>query len=155
VHKIEKSKTFPHVFTLCFAQDANADAVVESIKTGFSVAVEGTGTEYERQHRVYGSLRLVTYAQFLLKYFYPKAQLIAQGEGVAMRAYAIGEAPKELIELHAEQAEQFRAQFFGKQEPILPTKEILDFEEKWRDVQRKGPQTKGSSILTPPVTMQI
>ena len=155
VHKIEKAHEFPHLFSICFAEEATAEATVAAVKAGWSVAVEGTGTEYEREHRVYGSLRLVTYAQFLLRHFFAKMQRIAHGEGVAMRAYAIGEAPKELIELQAEQAEQFRAQFFGRKEPILPTSEALDFEEKWREVQRNGPQTKGSSIMTPPVNFQI
>ena len=155
VHKIEKSVEFPHLFTICFAEEATPEATIAAVKAGLSVAVEGTGTEYERHHRAYGSLRLVTYTQFLLKHFFTKIQRIAHGEGVAMRAYAIGEAPKELIEMQAVQAEQFRAQFFGRIAPTLPTTEALDFEERWREIHRNGPQTKGSSIMTPPVTIQI
>ena len=150
VHKFEKSVEFPHQFTICFAKTATPDGVKEAIKAGNTVAVEATGTEYERHHRCYGSLRLVMYAQFLLAHFYPKAQRIATSEGVAMRAYAIGEAEKELVEVQAKYAKDFRDRFFGKQPPIFPSKKHLAFEDKWRAIQLQGPRTKGSGIRPDP-----
>jgi len=155
VHGIEKSATFRNLFTLCFAKENTNDAIVDAVKNGRSVAVEASGEGAERQYRCYGDFRLVSYAQFLLKHYYPQLQRICQGEGVAMRAYAMGEAEKELIELQAAQAENFSLRFLGKKPPVLPSAEILAFEEKWRDVQRSGPQTKGSGVNFPPVTMQI
>ena len=155
VHSMENSHTFGHLFTLCFARENSNDAIIEAVKKGMSVAVEASGDEERRQHRCYGSLRLVRYAQYLLKYYYPRLQRICQGEGVAMRAYAMGEAPKELIEMQAAQAENFSRCFLGKEPPVLPSDEILAFEEKWRAVQLSGPQTKGSGVNAPPVTMQI
>ena len=153
-HKFEKSD-FSNLFTICFAKERTAKGVIEAVKSGNTVAVEASGDEENREFRCYGSLRLVFYAQFLLQYYYPNLQRICAGEGVAMRAYAIGEADKELIEIQAKQSRRFRNQFFGKEPPVLPSSEILAFEEKWRNIQRNGPKTKGSSIEAPPVTMQI
>ena len=155
VHGIEKSASFRNLFTLCFAKENTNDAIVEAVKNGLSVAVEASGEGYERQYRCYGSFRLVSYAQFLLAHYYPQLLRICQGEGVAMRAYAMGEAEKELIELQAKQAANFRRRFLGKEPPVLPSAEILAFEEKWRAVQLAGPKTKGSGVNAPPVTMQI
>lgn len=155
VHGIEKAYSFPHFFTICFAKENTVEGVLEAVKGGMSVAVEATGDEYARHWRCYGSLRLVTYAQFLLQNYFPQQQRICQGEGVAMRAYAMGDATAALIEMQAEQTETFRARYFGRKEAYLPGKAERDFEDKWRGVQRSGPQTKGSGLKTPPVTLQI
>ena len=155
VHGMEKSHTFPHLFTVCFAAEKEHDAVIDAVRLGNSVAVEATDTEYDRHYRAYGSLRLVTYTQFLLQNYFPKLQRVCQGEGIAMRAYAIGEADASLIEAQVAQSEHFSARFFGKEPPVLPNAEILSFEEKWRAVHLEGPLTKGSSISAPPVTRQI
>ena len=89
VHGLPKS-TFGYLFTLCFAKGNDNDSIIEAVKNGRSVAVEAIGEDDARQNRCYGSLRLVSYAQFLLQHYYPKLQRICQGEGVAMRAYAMG-----------------------------------------------------------------
>ena len=73
-----------------------------------------------------------------------------------MRAYAMGDAPKELIEWQEQVCKKFTEQFFGKKEPTLPTKEILAFEERWRKTHlTEGPETKGSQINTGTVTRQL
>ena len=155
VHGLEKAWTFPHLFTICFAERNENDSIIKAVRAGNCVAVEAIGDEYARQYRCYGSLRLVTYAQYLLEHYFPARQRICQGEGTAMRAYAMGDADKALIELQAEQAERFQMRFFGRQAPALPDAEIRSFEEKWREVQMNGPLTKGSGLKTPPVTRQI
>ena len=156
VHGVAKSGTFPHLFTICFAKENENDSLIEAVRNGMSVAVEGRGTEYDRMYNAYGSHRLVVYSQFLLQHYFPQLQRICQGEGIAIRAYANGEiTDKRLIELQAEQTEDFRLRFFGRRPAVLPTKEILDFEDKWRKVHiEQGPITKGSRI-TGEVTRQI
>lgn len=154
VHGLERSGTFPHLFTIAFASDASHDAVVDAVRRGNSVAVEAAGTEYERCFRCYGSLRLVTYAQFLLQHYFPNQQRLAHGAGMAMRAYAMEDADAVLVEKAAEQVERYRSRFFGKQPPLFPSQKMLDFEQRWREVQLNGPVTKGSSI-EPPVTRQL
>ena len=109
--------------------------------------MEATGVESARTYRAYGSLRLVSYAQFLLRYFYPNATRIAAGEGVLLRAYAIGECDSAAVEAVALQAENYRARFFGKMAPVLPTEEMLAKISRWRARQRnEGPLTMGSLI---------
>ena len=154
VHGIEKAGTFPHLFTICFAESSDNESVIAAVKSGNSVAVEAAGEEYGRHYRCYGSYRLVAYAQYLLKHYFPVRQRICQGEGAAMRAYAMDEASPALIELQAEQSENFRARFFGRKPPQLPTAAVRDFEAKWREIHLNGPITKGSSV-DPPVTRQI
>ena len=100
-----------------------------------------------REYRPYGPLRLVSYAQFLLRYYFEKREHICHGAGVAMKAYAMGEAPKELVELEAKLISDYSLRFFGKKEPNLPDSKILDFEDKWRAVHSDGPESKGSIIF--------
>ena len=119
------------------------------------VAVEAQGEDYAKQNRAYGSLRLVSYAHFLLQRYYPALQRVCQGEGVAMRAYAMGQASKELIEVQAEATENFRRRFFGELPPVLPSEEIRSFEDRRREVHLAGPMTKGSLVFSDTVTRQI
>ena len=129
--------------------------MVDAVKAGYSVAVEAVGDEYNRQFRCYGSLRMVTYANFLLKTYFPVMQRICQGEGAAMRAYAMNDAPAQLIELQSAQSEKFRRRFFGLEECLVPDAAAIAFEEKWRAVQLDGPITKGSKIDAAKPNFQI
>jgi hypothetical protein len=152
---LEKNRDFPNKFTICFADGLDQVSICDAIKRCLCVAVEATGYEYDRQYRAYGEYRLVSYAQFLLKNYFPKLQRVAEGQGVAMRGYAIGEAPAELVELHAKQVRDFRLRYFGKQAPTLPTNDMIDFENRARERHLKGPATKGSVLDSDPVTRQI
>lgn len=155
VHGIENSPFFPHNFTICFAESNTNDDIIAAVKQGMSVAVESCGVEATRQHRCYGSLRLVSYAQFLLTHFFPEMTRICQGEGVAMRSYAMGTADAALIEAQARHSEAYRARFFGRVTPTLPSSDIIAFEDKWRKVHLAGPHTKGSLVDSKTVSRQI
>ena len=155
VHGLEASPIFPHNFTICFAERNTNDAIVDAIKAHNSVAVEAVGEEYRRQYRCYGSLRLVSYAQFLMKFYFPAMTRVCQGEGVAMRSYAMGLADAKLIELQVQQTADFRNRFFGRTEAPLPSADILAFEAKWREKQLSGPISKGSLVDTTTVSRQI
>lgn len=148
VHKIENADTFPHYFTVCFADASENDAIIAAVKAGQSVAVEATGNGYKREYRCYGSLRYVSYAQFLLKEFYPELQRVCAAEGVTMRALARGEDVSELLRLQGRESEKYRMRFFGKAEPYLPTKEILAYVDERREIQKQGPDGKGSLLGT-------
>jgi len=155
VHGLDGSTEFPHLYNLCFARENTNDAILEAVKAGHVVAVEASGTEEKREYRCYGSLRLTTYAQYLLQHFYPRYQRICQGEGPAMRAYAMGDADAALIETQVAQSEKFRARFFGRLPAPLPSSAVLQFEEKWRQVHLNGPHTKGGTLDSASVTRQI
>ncbi len=155
VHGIVATPTFPHYFTVCFAESNTPDAIVKALKEGKTVAVEATGDEYARHYRCYGDLRLVYYAQFLLTHYFPSLQRICAGEGIAMRNYLMGISPASLIEATAEQTKYFKEEFFGIREPILPSADIRAFEDKWREVHLAGPLTKGSAAHSGKINRQI
>ena len=64
-------------------------------------------------------------------------------------------ADKSLIEVQAAATESFRRTFFGECSPVLPSADVLAFEERWRAVHLAGPETKGSLVFSDTVTRQI
>ncbi len=146
VHGLRASCQFPHLFTVCFAESNTPEGIRDAILSKYSVAVEASGTEYERRYRAYGSFRLVDYTHFLLAHYFPTLWRIAAGEGVAMRAYAMDAAPAALVELSAQQAADYTARFFGRLAVDRPAAEMLAFEDKWRARHREGPDTRGARI---------
>ncbi len=155
VHHTRNAYSFPHYFTICFAEKNENDSIIDAVRRGYSVAVEAEGADYARQHRCYGTLRLVSYAQFLLTYYFPELQRICQGEGVAMRTYAIGQADAALIELLVAQTENFKDQYFGRKAAVLPSASVIEFENRWRARHLEGPHTKGSSVDLEKANRQI
>ena len=156
VHSLTSPLDFPHHFTVCFAESNTADAILDAVRSKLTVAVEGVGQEYDRRYYTFGPLRLVSYAQFLLAHYFPERQRTCAGEGVAMRAYAMGAAPAQLIELTARMNAEASDRFFGRKEAPVPTAEMLTFEEKWRRIHvEEGPITKGSAIDSDNVTRQL
>ncbi len=154
-HSLENS-TFNHYFTVCFAKENTNDAIIEAVRNGFSVAVEATGDDYARQNRCYGSLRLVSYAHFLLNNYFPNMQRLGEGLGVAMREYYMEEADASLVNAHAVLLEKYADRFFGRLAPTLPTPTMHEFENKWREVQlTEGPLTRGSSVDATPAKSLI
>lgn len=154
VHGLQ-SEVFPNLFSICFARENTNDAIMEAVRAGRMVAVEASGSEENRQYRCYGSLRLMTYAQYLLTHYFPRQQRICQGEGVAMRAYAMQDADAALIEMQVQQTEKFRGRFFGRLPAPVPSPAVLSFEDKWRAEQLSGPLTKGGTVDAPPINRQI
>ncbi len=155
VHGIQASHCFPNHFTVCFAKSNSEGDILNAVRAGDCVAVEAQGVEYDRVYRAYGSLRLVSYAQFLLTHYFPLLQRIAQSEGIVMREYAMGNADKALLECLVDQTERFKQVFFGRRSPMLPNKDILDFETRWRERHLQGPVTKGSTLHSDKITRQI
>ena len=154
-HSLERSKHFPYNQTVCFAEEKTADSIISAVKRGMCVAVESNGYEYDIQYRCYGDFRLVSYAQFLLSHYFPRLKRAASGIGVAMRAYAMGEADASLVSGYAALADNFTERFFGRIAPVLPTREMMEFEERWREVQLNGPRTRGSSVDATPAKSLI
>ena len=155
VHAIARVENYPNHFTVCFAKANENDAICEAIKGGLSVAVEAIGEDYGRRYFCYGSLRLVTYAHFLLRYYFPKTQRLSAGEGVAMRAYAVGELSAETLTHSARICRDFSARYFGRLAPAMPSDEMIDFENRWRERQLRGPRTKGSAVDSATINRQI
>ena len=145
-HGLEKSATFSHTFSICFAEKNENDAIIAAVRAGMNVAVEAVGNEYDRQYRCYGNLRLVSYAHFLLQHYFPKRQRICQGEGTAMRAYLMGEVDAAMLEAQVAYSGAYRDRFLGRIPPVLPSQAIRDFESRALAVHATGPIIKGSRI---------
>lgn len=126
VHGVQGSLDYPWQRTVAFAKEKNQKSILEAIKKGFSAAVEITGVDYQTQYRAYGSLRLVNYVQFLMRYYFCKTERLAFGEGIAMRAYVMNDAQKALVELQAAEAKRFTDRFFGRAEPPEISKETIE-----------------------------
>ena len=147
VHGIQGSPSFPFNYTLCFVRERSVSGVKDAIREGLSTAVFASGTETAPRYECLGSLRLVSYAQFLLRTYFHELARIAKGEGVLMRAYAMGEDCKRGIEEMARTARTYRARFFGDEKPPIPSKALCARAQEFRRVQRElGPITKGSQI---------
>ncbi len=156
VHSIGvPAQSFSNYFTICFAKENEAEEIKSAVKEGLSVAVCASGYGYDRGYQCNGSYRLVAYSRFLLEKYFPEQQRILEGQGELMRRYSVGEDSSAAIENIAHLAEENYERFFGKREPLYPTKEMLEFEDKWREVQMAGPHTKGSHIYGSPETRQI
>lgn len=154
VHSLT-GQTFRQCFTVCFAKANTAEEICAAVRQGLCVAVEACGENAARQYRCYGELRLVTYAQFLLRYYYPELERICAGEGIAMRNYAMGDGDAALIEALVAQSERYVLRFLGRLMPKLPSAEERALEEKHRAIHLAlGPTTRGSHIDGPP-TFQI
>lgn len=145
VHTLE-GKNFAYHFTVVFAKDNTPEAVIQAVRDGYSVTVEMSGGEDDREYRCYGSMRLVIYTQFLLGGYFKRTAQITAGEGVAMRRYLIGEEDGALLSAMQDRTGAFYRRFFGIDPPVLPDKKRLDYENKWRGVQLNSPETRGSSL---------
>lgn len=154
-HSLERSSHFPANSTICFAKEKSADAIVEAVRNGLSVAVEMNGYEYDVQYRCYGEYRLVSYAQFLLRNYFPMLRRLTAGAGVAMRAYIMDGIDASVINSYTEMADSYTDSFFGIKPPKLPSDKVLEFEQRWRAVQLSGPRTRGSNVDSTPAASLI
>ena len=148
VHHLQNAFSFPYNFTVAFVRERTVKGVLDAVRESNTVAVLMSGEESARRHECVGSLRFVSYAQFLLHYYFPNLARIASSEGVLMRAYAMGDADaKAGIEAVARAARTYRARFFGDAQPPLPGSDLCARAERFRRMQiEEGPLTRGSKI---------
>lgn len=147
VHRVIGSKHFSYLFTIVLAKDNTEEAILDAVRKGYTIPVERSGTPEEPEFRCVGSLRMVIYGQYLLKHYFPRTQRIAEGEGVMMRNYLVGVEKGELLSACADRVPSFWRRFAGIDAPIVPSKEMLERQEKWLAVHRTSPVARGSSIF--------
>jgi len=95
--------------TIVFAKDGD---ILKSVSEGYSVAVESHSGE---NVRVYGKLRLASYAHFLLENYFPLHNELCSASGLFMERFINGdEEAKELIEKAEECISNFENEFFEK-----------------------------------------
>ncbi len=144
-------------FTLVFARDNTTEAILDAIRKGNSVAgfiplgqrneggtvpfADGTVQFFSTQ------FRLVKFAHFLYRTYFHETRRLCFGEGVLMRRYAEGEDVGETLSSLADTVSEFYRKFYGiTPAPSVPShiEAILD---TGLELQRKGPTTKGSSLI--------
>ena len=87
-HGTHRDGLFGWYYTLVFAKSDKLEDLVNAIRAGNSVAVEAL--EGERMH-CHGSYRLVRYAQFLQREYFPRHRSICRTEGEIMSDILGGE----------------------------------------------------------------
>ena len=142
------NRDFNTRYSVVFAKDNTTESILDALKAGLCVSVEGNNDPHLPEYRCYGSLRLVTYAQFLLNNYFTETRHIAEGEGPAMRRYLTGEENGELLSAMADRVDNYYRRYAGIDAPILPTDKMLERIEHWRDLQRNGPPTCSSYLLS-------
>lgn len=93
-------------YTVVLASSPRFEDLAGAIRAKRSVAVEQQENE---QRHVYGPYRLVKYAQFLARQFFPEHDALARQEAAAMQRFAAGEAAVGL----AGRMEQLYTEAFG------------------------------------------
>jgi hypothetical protein len=88
-HGCERGELFGWYYTIVFAASSAFGDLIGAIKDLWSVAVEALP---EAPVHVYGPMRLVKYAHFLLREFYPGHDALCREEGEAMIAHLDGDA---------------------------------------------------------------
>jgi hypothetical protein len=111
-HGCERSELFGWYYTLVFSPSQKFEDLVQAIKSGYSVAIEAMPAQPARSH---GPLRLVQYAQFLLREVLPQHDELCFEEGRQMLAYLSGD-PDAVQQLTAFQGRTHNAMesVFGK-----------------------------------------
>jgi len=67
-------------YTIVFAEECSENGVIEAIRNGFSVSVDGVGNTI-----CHGSLRLIKYATFLIEHYFPLHDQMVCIEGELMQ----------------------------------------------------------------------
>lgn len=146
-HDYESERTFARRFTVVFAKENTTKAIIDAIKSGNTVAAE-IPLNNNMEVRFYGSLRLVTFAQFLYKNYFNETWRLCVGEGILMRRFAEGEDVKQTLSALAPTVENFYKRFYGITKPSGLCAHTIAFLDKARKVQcTVGPKTKGSSLF--------
>lgn len=103
-HGCETGQLFGWFYTIVFSRTTELAQLKEAIKDCRSVAVEALPGEVVRVH---GPFRLVRYALFLLRAYFPRHDWLCRTEGEAMLAY-IGESPEPAGSSRTAAAERLR-----------------------------------------------
>ena len=145
-HNIEKEQCgFGHRFTLVFARENATPAILEAIKSGYSVAAE-LPIDKTGDVRFYGDLRLVTFAQFLYENYFAHTWKLCIIEGILMRRWALGEDVGKILTALAPSVENYYKRFYGlTPAPVLSERQTAFLDEALAQ-QQAGPLTKGSHI---------
>lgn len=109
-HGVTNGKLFGWYYTVAFAESNIYDDIAEAIKDMRTVAVEALPGEAVH---VYGRYRLVKYAYFLIREYFPARDKICRKEGSLLKAYIESKKGIEKIAKVSAEAENFRRSYFA------------------------------------------
>ncbi|MBO5214258.1 MAG: hypothetical protein J6B86_05765 [Clostridia bacterium] len=147
---------FARRFTLVFAKDNTASSITDAVRRGRCVAgflprgdaATGIVPYSEGSVQFYSTdFRLVKLAHFLYRSYFAETRRICLTEGVLMRRYAEGEEVGELLSSLGDSVENFYRRYYGFAPAPTVSGRVADFLDKALEQQRKGPTTKGTSIV--------
>lgn len=102
---------FSRLWTIVFSEN-NTNKLPCAIKNGYTVAIEGMGND---EKTVYGDLRFVKYAWFLINEYYPRHDELCNAAGQAIERYVLGDREQKLlITLTEKEIEKYNLSFFGR-----------------------------------------
>ena len=81
-HMAHLANEFGCVYSVVWADELNADSIIDAVKNGFCTAAEEMTNHIPR---FYGSFRLVRYAAFLRKHYFPQHDRLCAAEGILLR----------------------------------------------------------------------
>ena len=101
-------------FTYVFAEDRSFEAIHKAILDHQTVAVEKY--REDSSFHIYGSYRLVKYANFLMRNYNPRYTELCYPQGTLLREYETDPKPEtaSLLSLLYARSEAYAASFFGK-----------------------------------------
>lgn len=140
-HGLDSSTSdFNHAYTLVFAKSPKE--IPNAIMNRKSVAVENLPNE---NPRVYGHFRLVKYALFLIRNFYPEYMELTSELGEPICAYGETGKCKDDIESISSKITEFRNRYFQKHICVAWTPFFQSLEEKV-ELRLKGTVNSNSNL---------
>lgn len=110
-HGTEPPVWFNSIKTILLSENLELESIRKNIKDLYSVAVGGTSPECMR---VDGTFRMVKYAMFLLKYYFPRHDELCIEEGILMKNHVCGdENAREQLSQYKGRTGRFAEKFFG------------------------------------------
>ncbi len=111
-HGTEPACYFGTVKTLIFAKSTEKSDIFEAIKARRCVAIEQNPHE---EYRAYGDFRMVKYARFLMRFYFPIHDTLCVEEGRLMKDYILGiEGAKEALESLHDRTEKTAEKLLGR-----------------------------------------
>ena len=135
---------YAHRFTIVFAKANTTEAILEAIKSGYSVAGDLTD---DGDVRFYGELRYVMFAHFMYKHYFSKTRELCATEGALMQRYAAGENVGDVLSALAPSVDNFYKKFYGIDPAPILSKERIAYLDALLDAQvNSGIATIGSNL---------
>ncbi|MBR2426746.1 MAG: PHP domain-containing protein [Lentisphaeria bacterium] len=109
-HSAYLDNEFGCVYTVCWAEELTRKSIIENIRSGWSVAAEEMTNQ---SPRFYGSFRLIRYASFLRKHYFPQHDKLCAAEGILLNEVLAGNQKLiPAVKLAADAVENYRKTLF-------------------------------------------